>query len=220
MGSDIAIGISRLIGFHLTLNFNLPYFATSLRDFWRRWHISLSTWLRDYLYVPLGGSRSTTARTCLNLGITMLLGGLWHGASVTFVFWGAWHGLGLILNHLWRRFRPASIVIPFWLGWLLTQAFVLYGWLLFRAGSLHQVIQFTAALGNFSLPSWWTIYLRDLLGLASPLVLIELWQWRSRDLDVPMRLSTWPRAALLAALLVTIVAFWRQDATSFIYFQF
>ncbi len=218
--SDIAIGISRLIGFHLTLNFNLPYFATSLRDFWRRWHISLSTWLRDYLYVPLGGSRTTTARTCLNLGITMLLGGLWHGASVTFVFWGVWHGLGLIVNHLWRRYRPGWMVIPFWLGWLLTQSFVLYGWLLFRAGSLHQVMQLTVSLASFSLPRWWTIYLRDLLLLASPLVGMELWQWRSKDLNAPMRLSVWSRAALQAALLVMIVVFWRQDPTTFIYFQF
>lgn len=98
--------MARCLGFDLRLNFNLPYLATSLREFWRRWHISLSTWLRDYLYLPLGGSRKHEARTYLNLGITMLLGGLWHGAAVTFLLWGLWHGAGLILNRWWEQHRP------------------------------------------------------------------------------------------------------------------
>jgi D-alanyl-lipoteichoic acid acyltransferase DltB (MBOAT superfamily) len=218
--SDIATGISRLLGFRLTLNFNLPYLATSLRDFWRRWHISLSTWLRDYLYISLGGSRKGGSRTYFNLGVTMLLGGLWHGASITFVLWGLWHGLGLMLNRLWEQFWGDRKVFPGWPGWLLTQAFVLYGWLLFRAASLDQVLQLTGALGTFSLPLWWRPFLGNLFALAAPLLAVEYWQWRSGDLNAPGRLGLCPRAGLQAAMLLAIAAFWQSDASPFIYFQF
>jgi alginate O-acetyltransferase complex protein AlgI len=218
--SDIATGVSRLLGFRLTLNFNLPYFATSLRDFWRCWHISLSTWLRDYLYLSLGGNRGSEARTYLNLGITMLLGGLWHGASLTFVLWGLWHGLGLIANRWWEQHRPGGAVLPAWLSWLATQAFVLYGWMLFRAGSLDQVLELTRALVGLSLPHWWPTYLSNLLVLSAPLVAVQIWQRRTGDLNAPLRLPVWPRAALQGALLLLIIAFWKPEASPFIYFQF
>ncbi len=218
--SDIAIGISRLLGFRLTLNFNLPYFATDLRDFWRRWHISLSSWLRDYLYFPLGGSRRGPGRTYLNLGITMLLGGLWHGASLTFVLWGVWHGAGLIVHRLWQQASKGAILLPNWAAWLLTQAFVLYGWVLFRAGSLDQVLQFTGALSKPALPAWWRQYVVNLLALTAPLLVIQLWQWRSSDLEAPLRLPVWRRALLQGALLVCTAAFWQPEASPFIYFQF
>lgn len=218
--SDIATGISRLLGFRLTLNFNLPYLATSLRDFWRRWHISLSTWLRDYLYISLGGNRKPGSRTYFNLGVTMLLGGLWHGASITFVLWGLWQGLGLMLNRLWEQLWGERKILPAWLGWLLTQAFVLYGWLLFRAASLDQALQLTNALGTLSLPLWWRPFLGNLVALTAPLLAIEYWQWRSRDLNAPVKLKLWPRAALQGAMLLAIVAFWQPDASPFIYFQF
>lgn len=218
--SDIAIGISRLLGFHLTLNFNLPYFASDLRDFWRRWHISLSTWLRDYLYFSLGGSRRSRGRTYLNLGVTMLLGGLWHGASLTFVLWGAWHGIGLIVHRGWKEWSEGGVKLPRWFGWALTQGFVLYGWLLFRAGSLDQVLEFTRALANPGLPRWWGTYLLNLLVLTAPLLGIQLWQWRSGDLNAPVRLGAWPRAVLQGALLLGIVSFWQPEPSPFIYFQF
>ena len=99
--SDIAIGTSRIIGFDLPENFNMPYLATSITEFWRRWHITLSQWLRDYLYIPLGGNRKGRARTYVNLTITMLLGGLWHGANWTFIVWGGLHGVGLALHKMW-----------------------------------------------------------------------------------------------------------------------
>ena len=217
---DIACGLARLLGFELALNFNLPYFATSLREFWHKWHISLSTWLRDYLYISLGGSRRAEARTCLNLGITMLLGGLWHGAALTFVLWGLLHGLGLIADRLWEQHRPGPLALPGWLGWLATQAFVLYGWLLFRATSLDQVLAFTGALGHLSLPRWWLTYAANLLFLASPLLLMQIWQWRSGRLDAPMKLTRSWRAALQGVMLVLIVCFWEPEAVPFIYFQF
>jgi alginate O-acetyltransferase complex protein AlgI len=218
--TDIAIGISRLMGFHLTLNFNLPYFATNLREFWRRWHISLSTWLRDYLYVSLGGSRRSESRMYMNLGITMLLGGLWHGASLTFLLWGTWHGFGLIANRWWEGHRPVGWTLPRSLSWFMAQAFVLYGWLLFRADSIDQVVQLTKALALPQFPRWWRPYILNLILLAFPLLAIQVWQWRSGKLDAPLGLGRWPRAALQGALLLGIIAFWQAEAAPFIYFQF
>jgi D-alanyl-lipoteichoic acid acyltransferase DltB (MBOAT superfamily) len=218
---DIACGVAKLLGFDLMLNFNLPYFAPSLRDFWRRWHISLSTWLRDYLYVPLGGNRKGPARTYLNLGITMLLGGLWHGASLTFVLWGVWHGLGLMANRWWeQRCRKHQARCPAWLGWLTTQIFVLYGWMLFRAGSIDQVVAFTGALWNFSLPGWWCPYVMNLAVLAAPLVAMQVWQWRAGNLNATLGLPRWTRGALQGGMVLTIIAFWEREASPFIYFQF
>lgn len=218
--SDIARGLARFLGFELMLNFNLPYFATSLREFWHRWHISLSTWLRDYLYVPLGGSRKGPGRTYLNLGVTMLLGGLWHGAALTFVLWGVWHGAGLIVNRWWEKHRPWTRPLPAWLGWVGTQAFVFFGWMLFRANSIDQVIEFTRALTVWGLPSWWRPYLVNLAVLTAPLLLVEFSQWRSGRLSRPINLPLWSRAAVQAAMLLVVIAFWEPEAAPFIYFQF
>lgn len=218
--TDIARGLARLLGFELMLNFNLPYFARSLRDFWSRWHISLSTWLRDYLYIPLGGNRRGEGRTYLNLAVTFLLGGLWHGAAATFILWGAWHGVGLIVNHWWRLHRPWNRPLPAWLGWGVTGVFVLYGWMLFRAHSFYQIERFTASLVNFSLPTWWPTYVTNLIALAAPLVLMQLWQWRSGRLEAPLTLSRWTRGVLQGIMLLATAAFWRPDAVPFIYFQF
>ena len=127
--SDVARGLAYMMGFNLMVNFNLPYFATSPSDFWRRWHISLSTWFRDYLYIPLGGNRGGSSAMMRNLLITMLLAGLWHGAGWNFVLWGLWHGMMLCLFPsipLPRRMQPL-------LGWFLTMIIIFYGWLL----SLH-----------------------------------------------------------------------------------
>ena len=219
--TDIARGLARALGFDLGLNFNLPYLATSLIDFWRRWHISLSSWLRDYLYIPLGGNRNGQASTCLNLGLTMLLGGLWHGASVTFILWGLWHGLGLVANHLWAGNRPQGRALPAWAGWILTQVFVLFGWMLFRANSLDKLVGFAAHWNVFTLPMWWQTYLKNLLVLGAPLAAMQFWQWRSGDLEATLTLSRWPKAALQATLLLFIIAYWPRDhSTPFIYFQF
>ena len=132
--SDIAIGVSKIIGFDLPENFNMPYLATSIADFWRRWHITLSQWLRDYLYIPLGGNRRGPARTYVNLMVTMLLGGLWHGASWTFVFWGLLHGAALVVHRVWSE-RRGGARAPFGgvIGWLATYVFVCIAWIFFRA---------------------------------------------------------------------------------------
>jgi len=218
--TDIARGLARILGFELPLNFNLPYFASSLQDFWRRWHISLSSWLRDYLYIPLGGSRGPESSTCFNLGLTMLLGGLWHGASLTFVLWGIWHGVGLIVNHLWISHRPGNRKLPGWFGWVLTQTFVLFGWALFRVGSIDKLAEFGRAWHVLTVPIWWRPYIAKLLALALPLAAMELWQWHAGNLEAPMRLKTWQRAVLQSALLICIIGCWpREGSTPFIYFQ-
>lgn len=135
--SDMAVGLALMLNVEIPLNFNSPYKAVSIIDFWRRWHISLSQFLRDYLYIPLGGNRFGEARRYLNLLITMVLGGLWHGAGFTFLFWGAWHGAFLALNHLWqKRNRPLPIAV----AWPLTFLTVVLAWVPFRAGSLSEAM--------------------------------------------------------------------------------
>src|SRR6185369_16142569 len=139
--TNIAIGVALLLGFQFPQNFNSPYAAVTIQDFWRRWHMTLSRWLRDYLYVSLGGNRKGPARTYVNLMLTMLLGGLWHGASWTFMIWGGLHGAYLVVNHLWNalaaRFgwktRPALRPFALLLGVMVTWAATTFAWVFFRA---------------------------------------------------------------------------------------
>lgn len=146
--SDMAIGISRMFGIKLPLNFNSPYKAVNIIDFWRRWHMTLSRFLRDYLYIPLGGNRKGKMRRYMNLMITMLLGGLWHGANWTFIIWGGIHGLLLVANHAWHAFRrmlgqdPSKPLSIFWrsLAILLTFTVVTIAWVFFRSDSTQQAI--------------------------------------------------------------------------------
>ena len=138
--SDMAIGGALLFGIRLPLNFFSPYRAASIQDFWRRWHITLSNWLRDYIFIPFGGSRGPLLNTCRNLFITFLIGGIWHGAGWTFILWGALHGAAIVLHRAWQQLgRP----LPYWLGWFLTFNFVNLAWVYFRAEDLataHRVL--------------------------------------------------------------------------------
>ena len=151
--TDIAIGVALLLGVRLNQNFASPYQATDLQDFWRRWHISLSTWLRDYLYIPLGGSRGSEAATYRNLMITMVLGGLWHGASWTFVFWGFLHGAALGLTRYVQQGQKTSRVPSAWRGpyltlcGLLTFHYVCFAWVFFRAPSFEGALEVLRAIG-------------------------------------------------------------------------
>ena len=153
--SDMAIGLARMFGIRLPLNFNSPYKATSIIDFWRRWHITLSRFLRDYLYIPLGGSRKGEARRLTNLLITMLLGGLWHGAGWTFVLWGGMHGCYLVFNNIWRKWRSSrghlhGTPAGRFFAWLLTMLAVIVAWVPFRAEGLAATQNMLGAMLGFN----------------------------------------------------------------------
>jgi D-alanyl-lipoteichoic acid acyltransferase DltB (MBOAT superfamily) len=153
--TDIAIGIGLLFGFKLPINFNSPYKAINIAEFWRRWHISLSTWLRDYLYIPLGGNRKGKLRTYINLMITMLLGGLWHGANLRFVLWGAIHGFLLVINKIFSNIIPSKFTnnnIYKKLSLIITFNLVSFAWIFFRADSITNAIGvFNQIFNNFNL---------------------------------------------------------------------
>jgi D-alanyl-lipoteichoic acid acyltransferase DltB (MBOAT superfamily) len=156
--SDMAIGISQMLGIKLPVNFNSPYRAVSIIDFWKRWHITLSRFLRDYLYISLGGNRCGDARRYLNLFITMLLGGIWHGAGWTFVLWGAMHGAALSLAHGWVQLRKRANLraVPRPIGWLATLLFVVVAWVPFRAPNIQTAFSMwrgMVGLNGFALPA-------------------------------------------------------------------
>lgn len=136
--SDIAVGVAELLDIDLMTNFKSPYFAASIKEFWSRWHISLSTWFKDYVYIPLGGNRKGTARTYLNLILTFLASGLWHGANWTFVLWGGIHGLGQVLERIWKKIFPSKKEGFSWLRVFFTFLFVCFAWIFFRANSIKE----------------------------------------------------------------------------------
>lgn len=146
--SDMAWGSAMLFNIRLPWNFNSPYKATSIQDFWRRWHISLSLWLRDYLYFTFGGSRCSLPKTLRNCFLTFLIGGIWHGAGWTFVVWGALHGFAISLCHLWKKLVPFRM--PKFFGWLLTILFVHFAWVYFRAPDLSSANRMVASMFAFS----------------------------------------------------------------------
>ncbi len=150
--TDMAIGLALLMGFVFPQNFNNPYRATGFRDFWRRWHMTLSRFLRDFLYIPLGGSRQGRWRTYRNLMITMVLGGLWHGASWTFVLWGAYQGTGLVTEHALN----GRMKLPRWLRWFGTFNLIVLGWVIFRSQDLGMVSDFLSRLVDIREPTLWT----------------------------------------------------------------
>ena len=225
--SDIAIGLSKLMGIELSINFLFPYSVRSPQEFWRHWHISLSTWLRDYLYVPLGGNRKGRLLTYRNLMITMLLGGLWHGAAWPFVIWGAYQGSLLVVYRLaggaLRTTRwPARLETPAWklAGWLLMFHLTCYGWLIFRAESATQIGRLTAALagGWTAAPS--SEQLWSLAFYATPLILLHGWEARRGDLFAVPRMPLVPRYAVYVAMAYLTLLFGEFSGSQFIYFQF
>jgi D-alanyl-lipoteichoic acid acyltransferase DltB (MBOAT superfamily) len=217
--SLIAKGTAALLGFELVWNFDRPYFATSIQDFWRRWHISLSTWLRDYLYIPLGGNRRGEGRTYVNLMITMGLGGLWHGASWTFVLWGVLHGVALSVHRLYRT-RLDGPPWPAPLGWLATMLVVVPGWFLFRSGSLENATALLSHLGHLSWKPFDEAAWLAMLAVATPVFFLEWLQIRTNDVLVATRLAFVPYSVVVSALLLAIFARFYGTQHEFIYFQF
>ncbi len=225
--SDIARGTASLLGFQLIVNFDLPYFATSPQDFWRRWHISLSSWLRDYLYVSLGGNRKGHGRTYVNLALTMLLGGLWHGANWTFVAWGAYHGTLLAVHRAIRERWPLPAGRPVWrerLGRAASIAFMfgltLYGWLLFRCHTFPQITAMTRALVHGPLDPRALARLGTIAFYAAPLAIVQCVQYAKDDLEFMRVAPVSVQAPVYLFLLYSILLFGAFHGATFIYFQF
>lgn len=224
--SDMAIGLALLLGFQFPVNFNSPYQSLSVTEFWRRWHISLSTWLRDYLYVPLGGNRRGRVRTYVNLLITMLLGGLWHGAATRFIIWGGLHGLALAAERLWREIFPAPPgLLRKMLGWAWTFGFVCLCWIFFRAQDVDTVLAMLGQIGadfhpqifgEFVAGYWQTLSLMA-LGFALHFTPSS---WESRAQTVVAGLPLLGKAALIVLFTVLVMQVKSADVQPFIYFQF
>jgi len=219
--SDMAIGLAALLGYQFPRNFNQPYRASSLQDFWRRWHISLSSWLRDYLYIPLGGNRDGLFGICRNLMITMVLGGLWHGANVTFLIWGLLHGGVLAVERIWRDVKPKLWPsLPKLIGVAITFHIVCLGWIFFRSQSFDAAIDFIAGLGRAG-PAVLTVTPLAVALIVGGLAIQGL---PERALEgVAARLARLPAPAMgaaLAVMMVVVEALRPQGIAPFIYYQF
>ena len=244
--SDIAVGAALVFGYDLMNNFNRPYASKSIREFWRRWHISLSSWLRDYLYIPLGGSREGERKMYFNLMVTMLLGGLWHGAAWTFVIWGALHGFYLSfasMTSTWRRSLIEKIGLlkfpKFYTAWQAVVTFILVamGWVFFRAQSLHEAIYILGHAGTNWIKVFDMNYLKhldsylaavslskkSLLIAVIAIVVMEIVQKIQKDGALFHIFETRSRPVRWAwyyALVLTVFIFGYFGSTTFIYFQF
>jgi alginate O-acetyltransferase complex protein AlgI len=219
--TDMAIGMAKLLGFHFPVNFRRPYLASSITDFWHRWHISLSRWLRDYLYIPLGGNRHGTLKTYRNLMLTMLLGGLWHGANWNFVAWGGYHGALLSIERMFRGNRAeenrSTLLYP--VKAAVTFALAMIGWVFFRAVTFRQSLSvlgqmLSGSKGEMLIPGWLGVLALLTLVLA---ILEEKLGWFEKIAVGP----AWAYGALCAVLLLSVELIgFGGPAVPFVYFQF
>jgi D-alanyl-lipoteichoic acid acyltransferase DltB (MBOAT superfamily) len=213
--TDMARGVALMMGYRLMLNFNNPYLATDLGDFWRRWHISLSTWFKDYVYIPLGGNRRSQLRTYVNMALTMVISGLWHGAAWTFVIWGALHALGRVLTRELERTRLYRERVPRFAKQVFVFTFVTFAWIFFRAASWHDACVvvsriFTTGWGDPAFP------------LAALALILSVWayefvcesRWRHAMQLAPVRVG------LVLMMAAYLAVFARASSQPFIYFQF
>jgi len=230
--SDIAIGTAKLFGIKLMRNFNVPYFSRNVAEFWRRWHISLTTWFRDYIYIPMGGSRTSKAKVVRNVFVIFLLSGFWHGANWTFIAWGAYHAvlfLPLILLGRNRKFTDTVAEgrqLPSLkeLGqMLLTFVLAMIGWILFRAESIGQAWTYVCGICNkslFSMP--WIDSATYMLPMPLILLMLVVIEWFGRNKECPIK---WEKAQkplrwVLYVLLIVMIFAFGKPAETFIYFQF
>jgi D-alanyl-lipoteichoic acid acyltransferase DltB (MBOAT superfamily) len=220
--TDMAIGMALLLGFHFPVNFRRPYLASSITDFWHRWHMSLSRWLRDYLYIPLGGNRHGRLMTYRNLMLTMLLGGLWHGASWNFVIWGGYHGALLSVERVFGLKRAPeqnrwTFFYPF--RALLTFGLAMVGWVFFRAVTFHDSVyvlsqMFSGAPGRVLIPRWQ-------IDLALLTLLFALLEEKKEWFEKVAVGPAWAYGAVCAALLIGVELLgYTEAAVPFVYFQF
>ena len=225
--SDMAIGLSLIMGFRLGINFNSPYQSTNLTEFWRRWHISLSSWLRDYVYIPLGGNRKGTLRTYINNFLTMLIGGLWHGAAWKFIFWGAMHGVGLAVHKACRPIldRIPDNVFTIFATWLLTFTYVSFLWVFFRAASFEDSILIISNIfKDFDIRQLLQFFVAQKVWCLMMLLLIVM-HFVPRHISEIVR-NTFIRAhwavkfAVFCGAVQLVIIFMTEEVQPFIYFQF
>ncbi|MFK8112155.1 MAG: MBOAT family protein [Rubripirellula sp.] len=214
--TDMAIGAAKMLGYRFPANFRHPYLATSIADFWHRWHMTLSRWLKDYLYIPLGGNRGGELATYRNLIITMTLGGLWHGAAWTFVLWGIWHGAALAIERYAKQVLSLSLPRP--LGWILTMFVVLVGWVLFRSTDMHATVIVLKQMTTFGSGIAW--YPPLAIG-ALCCLLAEHIAWGTK-LRRAMRLpyQAWYSPFATAIILWSLLLYAPRGFRPFVYFQF
>jgi alginate O-acetyltransferase complex protein AlgI len=226
--TDIAIGLGLIMGFRLPVNFNSPYKAASVAEFWKRWHISLSRWLKDYLYIPLGGNRKGKIRTNINLLITMLLGGLWHGADLRFIIWGLLHGIGLVINKIWsylvgENFKPNMVRRA--ISVFITFQFVNFSWIFFRSHDMNNVkVMFRQIVDNFSpgsymtvIPAYSSVFLLIIAGYAIHLLPESIKEsYRGLFIKMPLLLQ------MLILMIIAVLLYQMRtvDVMPFIYFRF
>lgn len=225
--SDMAVGIALWMGFKLPVNFNIPYRALSLTDFWKRWHISLSSWLRDYLYIPLGGNKKGIVRTYLNLFITMLLGGLWHGASWKFVVWGGIHGLILAFERMVKKLIPQNFnsIALRGLAWLYTFHLVAFCWIFFRAANFEQALEVIQQIGNAFHPELFPTIILSYPEVFVAIAIGYILHMSPKWVDDKVELIIIKTPLLVQSLLLALVIWVTFQTLSanvqpFIYFQF
>ena len=224
--SDMAIGLGRMFGFNFNENFNYPYTSLSITEFWRRWHISLSSWFKEYVYIPLGGNRKGKYRTLLNLFIVFLLTGIWHGANYTFILWGTFYGIIIVLERLFfKNWLDKNKVKP--LNWLYTMLVVMLLWVFFRSDSIEYAFAYIGKLFDFSVGSLAIYDIIDLWGWCALVVGIIVCGFAQRILEKPynnIKAKTWvfwvDFAVQICLLLTCIVLLMSDSFNPFIYFQF
>lgn len=212
--SDMAIGIALLFNIKLPINFNSPYKAVSIQDFWSRWHMTLSRFLKDYIYIPLGGNRKGTARTYINLVATFLIGGFWHGAGWTFIVWGLLHGIAQVIQRLWWK---TGIALPRWLGWLITFLFINFTWVFFRAKTWDDALKVFRGMLNLGALNLSMDLLGQVLLIAAAFA-VALFARNSMELKMKFKPSV-KYAAFIAGLFVFSILYFNQ-VSEFLYFTF
>jgi alginate O-acetyltransferase complex protein AlgI len=223
--SDIAIGLSLLLGFYIPDNFNSPYAAISFSDFWRRWHISLSSWLRDYLYIPLGGNKKSNLRTNINLMITMLLGGLWHGAAWNFVVWGFMHGIYLFVERVLglNKFKTTSSIINYFRK-IIVFILVMFTWVMFRADFARAIEIFSSMLGFQKEGAIYLLSSENVIMITSLSLIILMFQYyfaNKRIIDVFTKFKYRKTIyILIVSILIFFIITFKGEGGAFIYFQF
>ena len=230
--SDMAIGIALLLGFRFNINFDSPYQSATITEFWRRWHISLSSWLKDYLYISLGGNRKGKGRTYLNLFLTMLLGGLWHGASVRFILWGALHGVALAIHKAvmaaFPSFKKVGAEMVTWrrvIGVLFTFHIVAFGWIFFRAESMEKAHEMLSQIVTNFHHEVFSQFISGYHGVFTLMVLGYLFHFVPKRVECYLQRGVTKapivlQAALLALAILVVVQFRSAGVQPFIYFQF